>query len=552
MTHLVVPIFGDSIVSMCEDMAAAVEAGADMIELRLDMIHDIGDDELRTLAEGAAGRVPIVLTCRSPQEGGETLAPDGERLERLARLGPMADYIDIELATLERGDAARAAARSALCRADVISQSGGREIIERGESRSLIVSRHDYRGRPASLQSDLLRMTGVERCSVVKLAWRARTVRDNFEAFELIRISPVPCVAICMGEEGLLSRVLAPKFGAFATYASLRRGDETAPGQIPASELIERFRWRSVDSATRVFGVIGDPVAHSLGPDVHNAAFAKHGVNAVYVPLRVSAGYEPFKAFMVEALARPWLDFSGFSVTSPHKENAIRFLTEQGGEIDPAAARIGAVNTIHIHENGRMIGANTDATAIVDALADAIGGPKEASGRRVLILGAGGAARAAAVGLRAAGCEVTIANRTDDRAAALSADFGCRACKWEDRSSVPTDCIVNCTTVGMSPNDGDSPMPPDALKPDQLIFESVYNPRKTRLLADAHQRGCLTIDGFALFARQAAAQFRLWTGRQLTAADFSKFVEAAVQRRETAMMGGTMGLQPGDEAGRGD
>ncbi len=548
MTHLVVPIFGDSIVSIREDMASAIETGADMIELRLDMIHDVSDDELRTLTDAAAGRVPMILTCRSPEEGGETHAPDGERLDRLDRLGPLADYIDIELTTLERGDAARAAVRSALCRADVITQSGGREVIERGESRSLIVSRHDHRGRPASLQSDLLRMTGVERCSVVKLAWRARTVRDNFEAFELIRISPVPCVAICMGEEGLLSRVLAPKFGAFATFASLRRGDETAPGQIPASELTERFRWKFVDSTTRVFGVIGDPVAHSLGPDVHNAAFEKHGINAVYVPLRVIAGYEPFKAFMVEALARPWLDFSGFSVTSPHKENAVRFLTEQGGEIDPVAARIGAVNTILFHKGGRMVGANTDASAIVDALSDALGGPKRAAGRSVLILGAGGAARAAAFGLVAAGCNVTIANRTDERAVALSADLGCRACKWEDRSTFPVDCIVNCTTVGMSPNDGESPMPPDALRSDQLILESVYNPRKTRLLADAHQSGCQTIDGLTLFARQAAAQFRLWTGRDSTAADFGRLVDAAVHRREAA----PMACQPGGEAGRGD
>ncbi len=552
MTYLIAPISGSDPDEVRTQAHAALDAGADAIELRLDLAGPFTADDLRALRDTMPPAVPLILTIRSASEGGAWDGGDDDRVSRLIELGPLADYIDVELALWQRSANIRQKIGLALFRrgdgevGSRKSEQGGCSVprsafrpprsafrrsavvgLSASRPRRLILSRHDHAGRPATLSADLLAMCGEPLCDVPKLAWRARTVRDNFEAFELMRDSPRPVLAICMGSHGLASRVLAKKFGAFGTFSALAAGLETAVGQLTLAEMRRRYRWDAVDSQTVVYGLIGEPIAHSLSPIVHNAGFDAAQINAVYLPFEVSPGYEPFKAFMVEALARPWLDLRGLSVTIPHKENALRFIRESGGDIDESSSRIGAINTICIQPNGRLVGRNTDDAAALDCICKVFGrDAKDLKGLRTSVLGAGGVARAVVAALAAHGAEVTIFNRTGDKAAALAAEFGCRHRPWDEREKAAADLLVNCTSVGLWPAVGESPMPATALNPPMAIFETVYRPVQTRLLQDARQRGCLTMDGLSMFLHQAQAQFKLWTGRPVLKDAFRKAVAA--------------------------
>jgi 3-dehydroquinate dehydratase / shikimate dehydrogenase len=519
MTFLAVPVFGSTIEQIRTARDAAARAGADLVELRIDLMEGVSDDDIRSLRDEQG--CPLILTIRSAAEGGRWDRPDDERISRLIELGPIADYVDVELATWQRSANIRQKVGLALKRAGHVSQADGREEIYLSAKRKLILSRHDFQGRPPKLQGDFLAMLTEQASSVVKLAWRARTVRDNFEAFELMRTSPRPAIIICMGADGLLSRVLAGKFGAFATFASVAEEGETAAGQLSIARMKQLYRWDSIDVRTAVYGVIGDPVQHSLSPAVHNAAFAALGCNALYLPMRVDASYESFKAFMVEVLARPWLDFRGFSVTVPHKENALRFLRENGGQVDALAERLGAVNTIRISaESPRpheplLSGCNTDYPAALEAVRTGLNcQPPQLAGRTIALLGAGGVARAVVAALTDVAAKVTIFNRTETKARALADLFGCDCKPWDDRLRTDAALIVNCTSVGMWPDVETSPLPAGVLHPGIAVFDTVYNPHPTRLLRDAAAAGCVTIDGLTMFVEQARRQFQLWTGLQ--------------------------------------
>ncbi|MFQ5428691.1 MAG: shikimate dehydrogenase [Phycisphaerae bacterium] len=517
MTLLAVPIFGESLDQIRNELRTAVRLGADLIELRLDLMPTITDDDVRTLCEEPHGDVLKLLTIRSASEGGQWSGIEGERVARLVSIGPLFDYVDVELA-----------AWRSLTEAD-------RAALSAAPRRGLVLSRHDCRGRPATLEADLLRMLETTDCRVPKLAWSARTIRDSFEAFELMRLaapgggSPAgkPGILICMGDAGMMSRVLAKKFGAFATFAALGAGRESAAGQITISDLKNRYRWDRIDTHTKVFGIIGDPVVHSLSPQVHNAAFEKTGLNAVYLPLHVSDSYEAFKAFLVEVLARPWLAFRGFSVTMPHKENALRFLRETGGSVDPIATGVGAVNTLNLESDGSIAGHNTDYEGALSAITSGLNRADRAlAGLKVAVLGAGGAARAVVAALTDHGARVTVFNRTEEKGAALAAEFGCAHAPWIDRPGSAAELIVNCTSLGLGPETEASPLEDEGLRPGVTVFDTIYNPTRTRLLRMAEQRNCGTIDGLTMFSAQARAQFKAWTGRDLPA-DF--FRNAALE-----------------------
>src|SRR5690606_4633001 len=196
-------------------------------------------------------------------------------------------------------------------------------------------------------------------------AWRARSLRDNLEAFELLRHRSKPLVALCMGEFGLMSRVLASKFGAMLTFTCEDRLHATAPGQPTVEELTQLYRVRCVKPSTRVYGVIGWPVRQSRGPLVHNALFDRVQHDGVYVPMPIAPGWEPFKATLDAMLEARWLGFRGASVTLPHKEHLLRFVRERGGVVEEEAARIGAANTLVVSSDGSLTCLNTDAPAAV-------------------------------------------------------------------------------------------------------------------------------------------------------------------------------------------
>src|SRR5207253_9106840 len=198
---------------------------------------------------------------------------------------------------------------------------------------------------------NILEQLNQSQARIVKIVWLARSIRDNIEAFEILQNRQKPTIALCMGEAGLISRVLAKKFGGFLTFASLRDESATAPGQITIHDMKGLYRWDAITPSTKVYGVVAHPVMHSMSPAIHNAGFNAVGHEGVYLPMLVNPGYESFKAFMESFLAFEGLDLSGLSVTIPHKENALRYLQEKGADLDPLAVRIGAVNTIAIERD---------------------------------------------------------------------------------------------------------------------------------------------------------------------------------------------------------
>jgi 3-dehydroquinate dehydratase/shikimate dehydrogenase len=355
---------------------------------------------------------------------------------------------------------------------------------------------------------------------IAKIVWTARTIRDNLEAFEILQHQQKPTIALCMGEAGLISRVLAKKFGAFLTFASLDGTTGTAPGQISITDMKRLYRWDAINSNTKVYGVIGSPIAHSMSPAIHNAAFDAVGHDGVYLPLLVNPGYESFKAFMESFVAFDGLHLSGLSVTIPHKENALRYLKEKGAEVEELAERIGAVNTIVI-DGKKLRGLNTDYAAILDSITLALNITRDQlADYRVAVIGAGGTGRTAVAALASFGATVVVYNRTLGRAQALATEFNGKtgkvvAARMEKLCDSCCQIYLNTTSIGMHPNVDQSPLGdnPPTIGPETLVFDAVYNPMRTKLIDQAETAGAKTIGGIEMFVRQAAAQFSAWTSK---------------------------------------
>ena len=532
------------------DSLRAIEHGADMIELRLDALSSVLEETpeqwysdavvlaLTRLVDDLSA--PVILTCRPAREGGLTDADDDKRITLMAAVAhDVAAHADLEWNALHHAGGWPWA---------FLKLTGNRP-----EATKIITSVHDSGGRPANLLSLFADMSQ-SRADVVKLAWRARTVRDNIEAFELLRDAAKPTIALCMGEAGLASRVLAKKFGAFLSFAALEEGAQAADGQLTLEAMKRLYRWDAIRRSTKVYGVVGASLEHSRSPHVHNAAFEATGFDGVYLPLPVQEGYESFKAFMETFLAFEPLGLAGLSVTLPHKQNALRYVRERGGEVEAMAERIGAANTIRIDHGGegvRLFAANTDAPALLATLEGAAGGRKTLAGKRIAILGAGGTGRTAVASLAPLGCEITIYNRTLSRAQALAEEFGregnVRAAPLAEVSRAAADIYLNTTSVGLKgasgtasperseekPWPGRSGVAEDALpalpfSAQTLAFDVIYNPPMTPFLHAAAEAGAKTVGGAEMFLHQASAQFRIWTGLEPPAAQMRRAFEAAL------------------------
>lgn len=489
----------------------ALAAGAELVELRVDQIGD-ADAVARLLETRPTGR--FVLTVRGRDEGGAWDGDDAERIALIERLGLLTPgYVDVELATWRRSANLRQKVGLVCRRTDHPADADERR------KNKLILSMHDFSGIPDDLEARFAELAETP-AAVVKIAVAAGDACDALRVLDLLHrhAAAHPVIALGMGEGGLLTRVLARKFGAFLSFAALQAGGESAPGQPTIEDMRNLYGWDRIAPPTRVFGVIGWPVSHSRSPHVHNAAMQAAGIDGVYVPAPVRPTYEAFAAFMDGVEARPWLDASGFSVTIPHKEHALLWLEQRGGEISPLTRGCGAVNTLVRTPHGWR-GENTDGAAALAALSDALGWSGDARPEGLVeVLGAGGAARAVAAALRECGAAVVVTNRTPERAERLAAELGCGVRPWEQRAAADVDAIIQCTRVGMTPDAAESPVPAERLRPDLIVLDTVYTPRQTRLLREARERGATTIDGGEMFLRQAAAQFRLWHGRDPDAA----------------------------------
>ena len=465
---------------------ALAKAGAKLVELRLDWLK--GPVDVAALI--ADRPTPVVLTCRRKEDGGRWSGSEEDRVALLRQAilaGP--EFVDLE------GDLAPRVPRF-------------------GKTRR-VVSHHDLDGTPGTNDLRTLHAKLAKAdADVVKLVTTATEVADNARVLAAARGSKVPTIAFCMGELGLASRVATCARGAPWTYASFSPERTLAPGMPDFETMRRAYRAHRVKRGTRLFAVLGDPVAHSLSPHLHNAAFRAAGVDACYLPVRV-----PAEEFPEAVAALAAIGFEGFSVTIPHKTAALK-LAKSATE---AATKIGAANTLVRDRDaegsdGRPAwqAENTDHDAALASIVNAV--RKEdpdatLAGRRALVLGSGGVARAVVAALAGADCLVTVAGRTEAKVKELVATFGGIAQTWPNRGTGPADVIVNCTPVGMWPDMDVSPLPENRFPQQAVVFDTIYNPRRTLFLKEAESRDCRTVGGAEMFVRQAEAQFALFTGK---------------------------------------
>jgi len=354
----------------------------------------------------------------------------------------------------------------------------------------VLLSMHDF-GRTPKLPSNVSCPPSGE-VDAVKIAANAKTIGDSVRLLHLARHSRC-FVAVPMGEIGLAGRILALREGSPLAYAPI--SESTAPGQVSLHELKHLYRAHLLTRRSEVYGVIGEPIRHSLSPLMHNSGYVARSRDAVYLPFLV----HDLKDFLC---ALPEFGICGFSVTIPHKQTILKYLSD----CEPLAAEIGAVNTVVVRPNGALYGCNTDYVGVLRALECKIRLP----GSRVMVFGAGGAARAAAFALARAGSEVFVCARRESAARELARAVGGESIPRRTLRTISFDALVNTTPVGMHPHEGSSPLSAQELRCN-LVMDLIYRPLETRLLKLAKKKHIATVSGVEMFLAQGFAQWEIWT-----------------------------------------
>ncbi|KDP23587.1 hypothetical protein JCGZ_23420 [Jatropha curcas] len=485
-----------SVEQMVRDMYSAKSQGADVVEVRLDYIKNFqpGQD-LETILRKKP--LPVIIVYRSKCEGGLFEGDEHTRLEvlRLAHeLG--ADYIDLELKVAS----------------DMIG-----ELKKTHQTDSKIIVSCYLTGAtpPKENLSHLVGSMQAAGADIIKLVSNANNITELQRIFYLLLHSQVPLIAYSVGERGLISQILSPKFGGSLVYGSIE--GNLIPGLPTLDSLREAYKVERINSDTKVFGLISKPVGHSKGPILHNPTFRHVNYNGIYVPMFVDDLKEFFSVY-----SSP--DYAGFSVGFPYKEAVVEFCDE----VHPLAKSIGAVNTIvRRPSDGKLIGYNTDCEASITAIEDAlkeqgyINGRTSFSsslaGRQFVLVGAGGAGRALAFGAKSRGARIIIFDIDFERTKSLAHAVSGEAQPFKNlvHFRPETDAILaNATPLGMHPNTERIPVAEETLGIYQLVFDAVYTPRKTRLLKEAEAAGAIIVSGVEMFLRQAIGQFNLFTGRE--------------------------------------
>jgi len=467
-----------------------------LIELRLDYLSQpqTALPKLKNFIE-IHPEATFIATCRRTPNGGKfkgSVAAEVAILRKAADCGfPLAD---LELQS-----------------AEALKPADFKELYDRI---GLIVSYHDFRGTK-KLDEHLEAMSRLP-ADFYKVVSTATNLHDNVAMMKFLEAhsGSHEMVGLCMGEQGIISRVLGVRAGSIFTFASAIRGEETALGQIPAGELRDVYRIDMVDQATQVYGVAGDPVEHSLSPVMMNAAFRRETVNAVYLALHAKS-LKDLLACVQEIPIR------GLSVTMPYKQAILEVLENS----DALTKLVGSCNTVVRGAGGQLYGFNTDVAGIVVPLEQRI----HLAGSRVLMVGAGGAARAGAFGLKARGAEVFITNRTPEKAQALARQSKAKYLKRADVAKQQFDIIVNATPVGMN-GSKQSPLNENELN-TKYLFDLVYTPAETPLIRMARAKEIQVIPGLEMFVQQGARQFEIWTGKPAPIAEMGYVVTKALERR---------------------
>jgi 3-dehydroquinate dehydratase/shikimate dehydrogenase len=475
-----------------------------MLEFRLDYLSKPGlaIPRIRRFLESHMGTL-AVATCRRAVSGGKFRGSIASQLDILTKAAAAGcQLVDVELQTASK------------CKPEPLQKLRARA--------ALILSYHDFRATK-KLDETLEKMLAYP-AEFYKLVSTATTLSDNVMMIKFLarKGDRHSVVGMCMGEQGTISRVLGVRAGSVFTFASAGAGQETAPGQITAQELRNVFRIDQVDVATRVYGVVGDPIAHSLSPAIMNAAFRRENVNAVYLTLHAKT----LKDLLTCVKEIP---IHGLSVTMPYKESILPHLDNT----DSHSTKVGACNTVVRAQDGKLYGFNTDTAGIVRPLERRL---NTLEGARILVLGAGGAARAAVFGLKERGSEVYILNRSLAAAKKLAHQAHARVVKRPDLKKLAFDVIINATPVGMG-NARETPLQDKEINA-RYVFDMVYDPGETRLLKLAKERGAQIIPGIEMFVHQAARQFEIWTGKPAPWDEMLRVVLLALQDRANRSAGG--------------
>ena len=461
---------------LLEHARREAEAGEAFLEFRLDYL----EDPLRGAhaIQGFLQTYPdciVLATCRRHQNHGKFNGSIEDELRVLdAAVCAGAQAVDVEIESAEAASA--------------------RLGMFRGRAR-LIVSYHNYEATPP-LEALLSRMTRIP-ADGYKVVATARKPSDYGRVLTLAKAHPrTPMVVLAMGELGFPSRVLSAAFGGMYTYAAPTATQGTAAGQVCARQLRHLYRIDKLSRSTKIYGVIADPVRHSISPAVHNRAFHYRRIDAVYLPFLVASAH--MRDFF--ALAEK-LPISGFSVTIPHKQKVLRYLDI----VDPLARRIGAVNTVW-RKAGKWRGANTDASGVTIPL----GRELRLRNASVLIVGNGGAARSAACALSDAGARIALVGRNADRVRSLAKFCGAEPLLTEQLAERHFDAVIHATPLGMFPHVNECFF--NGRIPAEIVLDMVYNPLETALTRRAREQGKIVIPGMQMFIEQAVRQFEIWTG----------------------------------------
>jgi 3-dehydroquinate dehydratase/shikimate dehydrogenase len=467
------------------------------LEFRLDYISKpaLALPKVKQFLENHSG-ISVIATCRRAASGGKFRGSIATQLEILAKASAMGcQLLDVELQTAQKVKPAQ---------------------LQKLRARSaLILSFHDFRGTK-KLDETLEKMRAFP-ADFYKIVSTASTLSDNLTMIEFLgrEADNHSLVGVCMGEQGIISRVLGVRAGSVFTFASVSPGEETAPGQVTAQELRSVYRIEQVDVATRVYGVAGDPISHSLSPAIMNAAFRRENVNAVYLALHAKTLKDLLNCVRE-------IPIHGLSITMPYKEAIIPYLDNT----DSHTTKIGACNTVVRAQDGKLYGFNTDTSGVVRPLERRLSTLQDA---KILVLGAGGAARAAVFGLKERGAEVYILNRNLAAAKKLAHRAHARSLKRADLKKFAFDVIINATPVGMG-NTRETPLQEKEINA-RFVFDMIYDPVETRLLKLAKERGAQIIPGSEMFVHQAARQFEIWTGKPAPQDDMLQVVNLALQER---------------------
>jgi 3-dehydroquinate dehydratase / shikimate dehydrogenase len=463
------------------------------VELRLDYLRSAREREaFLSRLERLHPRATMIATCRSRRGGGPfSGSPAAQRDVLIAAVRAGCKWCDIEI--------------------EALAHWPQRQLKSDLRPARILLSYHDFRRTPRKLVSVVRRLDRAPH-DAIKIATECGEIRDATRILELTR-GRRDRVVVPMGELGVAARILALRAGSALAYAPVSLA--TAPGQTSLDELAQLYRADKLTRRTRVYGVIGDPIAHSLSPLMQNTAFRARRIDAVYVPFRV-LDLRDFAAAIAP------LGVSGFSITLPHKEEILRYLDD----CDPLAREIGAVNTVVVRSGGSLYGYNTDYVAVLRAVERRV----RLAGSRVLLLGAGGAARAAAFALSRAGAIVSICARRPQRAVLLARAVGGEAIPRRGVRGEFFDAIVNCTPLGLRPGDA-SPLSAAEMN-CRIVMDMIYRPRVTKFLRLAKQKGIETITGVDMFVAQGAAQWEIWTGMRAPEAAMRTVVERALAREE--------------------